>query len=178
MTLALTLYDVLGIPSSASIDDVRKAYKQKALETHPDKLEPTASEKERRAAEGKFRNVKEAFEILSDPDKRKAYDIRIQCALKNSKIWDKEQEKRTNEREQWARQAKERSENRMKERADLYDSIRRMKQEQTLYTEVVDKLYQELKDMNPEWELRRKQALERKENAARKAQEPRTQRTR
>jgi DnaJ family protein C protein 17 len=36
---------------------VRKAYKQKALETHPDKLEPTATEHERRAAEGKFRNV-------------------------------------------------------------------------------------------------------------------------
>lgn len=36
---------------------VRKAYKQKALETHPDKLEPTATEQERRAAEGKFRNV-------------------------------------------------------------------------------------------------------------------------
>lgn len=36
---------------------VRKAYKTKALETHPDKLEPTATNRERRAAEGKFRNV-------------------------------------------------------------------------------------------------------------------------
>jgi len=36
---------------------VRKAYKLKALETHPDKLEPTATEHERRSAEGKFRNV-------------------------------------------------------------------------------------------------------------------------
>ena len=75
MPVGLTLYDVLGITTDASTDDgsslfssvppflrnlfsaVRKAYKTKALETHPDKLEPTASDRERRAAEGKFRNV-------------------------------------------------------------------------------------------------------------------------
>lgn len=68
------MYDVLGIPTDATTDDgsslifcmplfscslpaVRKAYKTKALETHPDKLEPSASDRERRAAEGKFRNV-------------------------------------------------------------------------------------------------------------------------
>lgn len=42
---------------SPTLSAVRKAYKTKALETHPDKLEPTASDRERRAAEGKFRNV-------------------------------------------------------------------------------------------------------------------------
>jgi len=75
MPVGLTLYDVLGIPTDATTDDgssvsfhpfmlplrglfaVRKAYKTKALETHPDKLEPSASDRERRAAEGKFRNV-------------------------------------------------------------------------------------------------------------------------
>jgi curved DNA-binding protein CbpA len=77
MAVGLTLYDVLGIPTDATTDHgsslfsslrpaslflhglfaVRKAYKTKALETHPDKLEPTATNRERRAAEGKFRNV-------------------------------------------------------------------------------------------------------------------------
>lgn len=77
MTVGLTLYDVLAIPIDATTEDglslsssvlstplflsshpaVRKAYKTKALETHPDKLEPTASDRARRAAEGKFRNV-------------------------------------------------------------------------------------------------------------------------
>ncbi|KAH0836596.1 DnaJ domain-containing protein [Lanmaoa asiatica] len=114
MAVGLTLYDVLGIPTDATTEDVRKAYKTKALETHPDKLEPTASDRARRAAEGKFRNVCEAFQVLSDPTKRKvglqAYDDRIQRAQLNKRAWDEERERRNKEREEWARQAQERSE--------------------------------------------------------------------
>ncbi|KAF8223772.1 hypothetical protein L208DRAFT_1411381 [Tricholoma matsutake] len=52
-----SLYDILGIDKSASVDDVRKAYKRKALATHPDKLNPDATEDERIHAETQFRKV-------------------------------------------------------------------------------------------------------------------------
>ncbi|KAJ8591788.1 DnaJ-domain-containing protein [Rhizopogon salebrosus TDB-379] len=161
--IGLTLYDVLAIPTTASTDDVRKAYKQKALETHPDKLEPTASEHERRIAEGKFRNVCDAFEVLGDPLKRKAYDDRIQLAQKNKKVWDEQQHRRIQEREEWARKAKDRSEARMKERAEFYESLRRIKEEKQRYAEMVERFYEELRECHPEWEMRRQAALQRKE---------------
>ncbi|KAI9461484.1 DnaJ domain-containing protein [Boletus coccyginus] len=163
MPVGLTLYDVLGIPADATTDDVRKAYKTKALETHPDKLEPSASDRERRAAEGKFRNVCEAFQVLSDPTKRKDYDDRIQRAHLNKQAWDEERARRNKEREEWARQAKERSEARMKARADLYENIRKIKEEKEMHTKLIEQFYQELCDRNPEWELRRQEVLKRRE---------------
>jgi DnaJ-class molecular chaperone len=163
MAVGLTLYDVLGIPTDATTDHVRKAYKTKALETHPDKLEPTATNRERRAAEGKFRNVCEAFQVLSDPAKRKAYDDRIQRAQLNKQAWDEERERRSKEREEWARQAKERSEARMKARGDLYENIRKIKEEKEMHAKLVEQFHQELRDRNPEWEIRRQEVLRRKE---------------
>ncbi|KAF8557770.1 DnaJ-domain-containing protein [Imleria badia] len=177
MAVGLTLYDVLGITTEASTDDVRKAYKTKALETHPDKLEPTASDRERRAAEGKFRNVCEAFQVLSDPAKRKAYDERIQRAQLNKQAWGEEREMRKKEREEWARQAKERSEARMKTRADLYENIRKVKEEKEMRAKLVEQFYQELCDRNPEWEIRRREVLMRKEMRE-KGQPPTRQSTR
>ncbi|KAF8845208.1 DnaJ-domain-containing protein [Paxillus ammoniavirescens] len=163
MALGLTLYDVLGIPKDATTDDVRKAYKTKALETHPDKLEPTASARERRAAEGKFRNVCDAFQVLSDPTKRKAYDDRIQSAQSNQKAWDQERERRNREREEWARQAKERSEARIKARAEFYQNIRKIKEQKEMHAKLAEQFYQELRDRNPEWEIRRQEVLKRRE---------------
>lgn len=163
--IGLTLYDVLAIPTTASTDDVRKAYKLKALETHPDKLEPTVTEQERRAAEGRFRNVCDAFEVLSDPVKRKAYDDRIQLAQQNKKVWDEQHDRRVKERDNWARQVKERSEARMKERADFYESLERIKEEKQRYMEMVERFYQELRECHPEWEMRKQAALQRKEKA-------------
>ncbi|KAG2366942.1 hypothetical protein BDR07DRAFT_1479716 [Suillus spraguei] len=175
--IGLTLYDVLAIPTTASTDDVRRAYKQKALETHPDKLEPTVTEQERRAAEGRFRNVCEAFQVLSDPAKRKAYDDRVQLAQKNKQQWDEQRDRRVKTREEWARQAKERSEARMKERADFYENLKRIKEEKQRYVEMVELFYQELRDCHPELESRRQAALERKEMAD-KGQIPRRHTTR
>ncbi|KAG2138839.1 DnaJ domain-containing protein [Suillus cothurnatus] len=166
--IGLTLYDVLAIPITASTDDVRKAYKQKALETHPDKLEPTVTEQERRAAEGRFRNVCEAFEVLSDPVKRKAYDARVQLAQRNKQHWDEQHERRVKTREEWARQVEERSEARMKEP---------YKEEKQRYVEMVEQFYQELRDCHPEWESRRQAALQWKEMAD-KAKTPRRHTTR
>lgn len=162
MTIGLTLYDVLGISRNATTEDVRKAYKVKALETHPDKLDPTATERQRHAAEGKFRNVYDAFQILSDSVKRKAYDERIQHAQVNQEAWDKMREKRNQDREAWARKLRDASDARIKAREDSYGNARKIKEEKVKYEEMVEQFYQELRDMNPEWVARRQKVLERK----------------
>jgi curved DNA-binding protein len=61
-------YAVLGIPKTASDDDIKKAYRKLARKHHPD-LNPNDE-----AANKKFQQINEANEILSDPEKRKKYD--------------------------------------------------------------------------------------------------------
>jgi DnaJ-class molecular chaperone len=63
-------YDILGIPRNASADDIKKAFRRRAREFHPD-LHTGAKKTE---MEKKFKELNEAHEVLSDPDKRKKYD--------------------------------------------------------------------------------------------------------
>lgn len=61
-------YEVLGVDKSASESDIKKAYRKLAMEHHPDRNQGDKS------AEEKFKEVKEAYESLSDPQKRQRYD--------------------------------------------------------------------------------------------------------
>ncbi|MCM8790675.1 MAG: molecular chaperone DnaJ [Candidatus Omnitrophica bacterium] len=63
-------YEVLGIPKTASADDIKKAYRNLALKYHPDRV-PADKKKE---AEEKFKEISEAYEVLVDPKKRQDYD--------------------------------------------------------------------------------------------------------
>ena len=66
--MATNYYDVLGISSQATEDDIRRAYRQKARELHPD-TNPDDPD-----ANIKFQQVQEAYETLSDPVSRRQYD--------------------------------------------------------------------------------------------------------
>src|SRR5207302_8306002 len=63
-----TLYDTLGVKKGASADEVKKAYRKLAAQHHPDRNPGDAS------AEEKFKEVQNAYDVLSDPEKRKQYD--------------------------------------------------------------------------------------------------------
>src|SRR5207249_8128804 len=61
-------YESLGVPRSAKEEEIKKAYRKLARKYHPD-LNP-----HKKQAEEKFKKVQEAYEVLSDADKRKKYD--------------------------------------------------------------------------------------------------------
>ncbi|KAI0675509.1 DnaJ-domain-containing protein [Trametes maxima] len=114
MAAVQTLYDILGIPQTATADEVRKAYKIRALETHPDKLPPGAEEADVEAAEAEFRDVRTAFEVLSDPAKRKAYDNGLNYTRRRRFNADEVQARLARERAEWQRQAELRHQERMR----------------------------------------------------------------
>ncbi len=65
-------YEVLGVDRNASEDDIKKAFRKLARQHHPDlHNEPD----KKKAAEEKFKEAGEAYEVLSDPDRRKKYDM-------------------------------------------------------------------------------------------------------
>jgi len=66
-------YEVLGVDKNATADDLKKAYRKLAIQYHPDKQQGK-SDAEKKAAEEKFKEAAEAYNVLSDPDKRAHYD--------------------------------------------------------------------------------------------------------
>ncbi len=63
-------YDTLGVPKNASDEDIKKAYRKQAMKHHPDRNQGDSG----KVAEEKFKESKEAYEMLSDGNKRAAYD--------------------------------------------------------------------------------------------------------
>lgn len=61
-------YEILGVAKTATADEIKKAYRKLANKYHPDKNPDDPS------AEDKFKEVKNAYEVLSDPDRRSTYD--------------------------------------------------------------------------------------------------------
>jgi len=62
-------YDILGVSKGASAEEIKKAYRKQALEWHPDR-----HREDKEAAEKRFKEINEAYQILSDREKRSAYD--------------------------------------------------------------------------------------------------------
>lgn len=72
-----SFYETLGVEKHSSEQDIKKAYKKAALKYHPDK----APEGERKSYEERFKKISHAYEILSDPEKRRVYDTHGEAGL-------------------------------------------------------------------------------------------------
>lgn len=66
-------YKILGVNKDASDDEIKKQYKKHALKWHPDKW-VNGTDEEKKTAEEKFKDISEAYQVLSDPQKRAQYD--------------------------------------------------------------------------------------------------------
>jgi len=154
----MTFYDLLGVSQTASADEVRLGFKRKALTTHPDKLGPAASEVDKKAAEIRFRNLHEAFETLSDPVQRNAYDLRINAAARYLKT-----------RQQAPSSPS--SADRMKSSVDqLNSALADLQASAAQLNDLVGNLLGSLRNQNPEWEARRQELLKQQAERAKAAQ--------
>uniref|UniRef100_A0A1J3IVW3 DnaJ-like protein subfamily B member 1 n=1 Tax=Noccaea caerulescens TaxID=107243 RepID=A0A1J3IVW3_NOCCA len=80
--MGVDYYNVLNVNPTASEDDLKKSYRRLAMKWHPDK-NPTTSKRE---AEAKFKQISEAYDVLSDPHKRQIYDQYGEDGLKCSDL--------------------------------------------------------------------------------------------
>jgi len=72
------LYKLLGVPREATQDDIRKAHRELVRRYHPDTNPSNHSSEEH------FKEVQRAYEVLSDPEKRREYDRRLNTSAKRS----------------------------------------------------------------------------------------------
>ena len=68
-------YEVLGVGKSADEKEIKKAYRKLAMQYHPDR------NPDNKEAEEKFKEINEAYEVLSDENKRRTYDVSLPSLL-------------------------------------------------------------------------------------------------
>ncbi|GAG44376.1 unnamed protein product, partial [marine sediment metagenome] len=76
-------YQVLGVDRGAGADDIKRAYRRGALKSHPDSYKGDKADGER-----KFKELAEAYEVLSDPVKRRRYDQYGHAGLRGAGLHD------------------------------------------------------------------------------------------
>ncbi|KAJ3477222.1 hypothetical protein NLI96_g10618 [Meripilus lineatus] len=189
MATSRSFYEILGIAQDAQPEAVRKAYKRKVLQTHPDKLPTNATEVQKQAAETMFRDV---------------YDNGLNY-IRGRAHHDELQAKLAREREEWAKQATQRNKQQQQERTkarreeleasrmrfeetrkkaelrykervrDLEEQVKvsrekmqrgqeAMRQANTMAADsyaLTEEILAEIRKKNPEWETRRQEALRR-----------------
>lgn len=79
--MAVDYYSVLKVKRNATEDDLKKAYKRLAMKWHPDKNPINKKE-----AEANFKQISEAYDVLSDPQKRQIYDLYGEEALTSAEF--------------------------------------------------------------------------------------------
>ncbi|KAJ7546862.1 hypothetical protein O6H91_08G057800 [Diphasiastrum complanatum] len=80
---AMDYYRILGLRSDASSEDIKKAFRELALKLHPDR-HANSSKKLQQEFSGRFKQVSEAYEVLSDAKKRAVYNREGRAALRNN----------------------------------------------------------------------------------------------
>lgn len=70
MTTARDYYEILGVSRTASVDEIKKSYRDLAMKHHPDRVPPD----QKKEAEQRFKEISEAYAVLSDDKKRSLYD--------------------------------------------------------------------------------------------------------
>ncbi|MBU0694744.1 MAG: molecular chaperone DnaJ [Candidatus Omnitrophica bacterium] len=70
MSTTRDYYEILGVAKDASVEEIKKAYRQLAMKHHPDRVQGD----EKKAAEEKFKEISESYAVLSDPKKKQLYD--------------------------------------------------------------------------------------------------------
>ena len=71
--MAKNYYEILGVDKNSSIDEIKKKVRALSLKWHPDR-HANESEDKKKEAEEKFKEIAEAYAVLSDPDKKRKYD--------------------------------------------------------------------------------------------------------
>ncbi|KNZ72648.1 Chaperone protein dnaJ [Termitomyces sp. J132] len=158
-----TYYDILGVEPSASVEEIRKAYRRKALETHPDKLDQTATDGDKRLAEKKFRDIREAFDVLREAHKRKEYDARIKLMNNDDSSYSEYLKNCLKDREQWARRRQEeasQNETYQKQYPATYTGPMEHKVVSREVQEIVDAINAAIDEVRPGWLERLRRAQE------------------